>query len=415
MKYKNLIISAPILLTAISIPLYDRLASLAVFIWFLSWVLYRPTRQGLFHCLKHPKKLALLPVLFYLTYLLGMLWTSNKEAGWFDLEIKLSLILFPFLLCNNEKSPLKTEEKGVLLYFAIGCLVSLFLNEVFAILRYSETRDIHEFFYTSFSQNHHPSYLALFFTLGVAILLEMAISRDKINGFSKIVLYTGALILSLGIIQLSSKAGIIGLIMVIIIITIFHSSRAKKTFNSWVFMLVSITMLGSSIFVMKPVLKRFIAAETSLKQESKQTNSKGSTFQRLEVWRSSINVIKEHPFAGVGTGDVKDALLKEYKAHSYEQAYKLKLNSHNQFLQTSIALGIGGLIIFMALLLIAIYNAIRQKNIIFIIFLSLSAFHFLFESMLERQAGLVFFAFFYCFLMIKSKKGYSKRSSPKII
>jgi len=415
MKYKNLIISAPILLTAIFIPLYDRLASLAVFIWVISWVLYRPTRHGLFHCLKHPYKLQLLPVLFYLTYLLGMLWTNNKDAGWFDLEIKLSLILFPVLLCNDGKSSIKIEEKGVLLYFVIGCLISLFLNEFLAVLRFSDTRDINEFFYTSFSKNHHPSYLALFFTLGVAILIEMAISRDKVPGFLKIVLYTGALILSFGIIQLSSKAGIIGLIMVIIIITIFYSSRAKKSFSSWIFMFVSIIILGSSIFLMKPVLKRFIAVETSIKQENKQSNSKGSTFQRLEVWRSSIDIIKEHPFAGVGTGDVKDALLKEYKAHSYEQAYKLKLNSHNQFFQTGIALGIAGLIVFMALLLIAIYNAIRQKNIIFIIFLSLSAFHFLFESMLERQAGLVFFAFFYCFLMIKSKKGYSKRSSPKII
>jgi hypothetical protein len=125
--------------------------------------------------------------------------------------------------------------------------------------------------------------------------------------------------------------------------------------------------------------------------------------QRIELWKSSVQLIKNHPWVGVGTGDaadvfaawlfVQDSLLK-----------KTELRSHNQFLTITIAFGLIGLFIFLFAL---IYPAVKQR--IFGDFLYLSFFLIAFISMLtedtiETQAGVTFFTFFSCLFLFAGKK-----------
>ena len=97
---------------------------------------------------------------------------------------------------------------------------------------------------------------------------------------------------------------------------------------------------------------------------------------------------------GVGTGDVKDVLLQKYQEKGITNAYLLRLNAHNQYLQTTIALGILGLLVVLGCLFLPLYEALRQKNILVFLFILIVAFNLLVESMFERQAGIVFYSFF---------------------
>ena len=77
-----------------------------------------------------------------------------------------------------------------------------------------------------------------------------------------------------------------------------------------------------------------------------------------------------------------------------------KSNAHNQFSDTIIAVGVIGFILYITMLSMPIYLWIKNKKID-ILFLSLTfimAFNSLFESVLERQMGIMFFVFFYFLL-----------------
>jgi hypothetical protein len=125
--------------------------------------------------------------------------------------------------------------------------------------------------------------------------------------------------------------------------------------------------------------------------------------QRIELWKSSVQLIKNHPWVGVGTGDAADV----FAAWLFVQDSLLKktdLRSHNQFLTFTIAFGIIGLFVFLFAL---IYPAVKQR--IFWDFLYLSFFLIAFISMLtedtlETQAGVTFFAFFSCLFLFACKK-----------
>lgn len=75
-------------------------------------------------------------------------------------------------------------------------------------------------------------------------------------------------------------------------------------------------------------------------------------------------------------------------------------NAHNQFSDTIIAVGVIGFILYITMLSMPIYLWIKNKKID-ILFFSLTfimAFNSLFESVLERQMGIMFFVFFYFLL-----------------
>ena len=90
---------------------------------------------------------------------------------------------------------------------------------------------------------------------------------------------------------------------------------------------------------------------------------------------------------GVGTGDVKEELLKEYKKENIPYAIEKSLNAHNQYLQSSVAIGSFGLLVLLLTIFIPVYGAIYPRNWVYVIFLFLIIINLLFESMFERQAG----------------------------
>jgi O-antigen ligase len=105
----------------------------------------------------------------------------------------------------------------------------------------------------------------------------------------------------------------------------------------------------------------------------------------------------------VGTGDVKDHLLEKYREKQLYNALGLELNAHNQYLQTMLALGIIGLLILLLNIVLPALYGMEMKHYLYLIFLILVAFNFLFESMLETQAGVVFYAFFNAYLFAIKK------------
>jgi O-antigen ligase len=79
------------------------------------------------------------------------------------------------------------------------------------------------------------------------------------------------------------------------------------------------------------------------------------------------------------------------------------INVHNQFIETYLGLGLFGLSCLIIMLFSLLYYGIRNKYLLPIMFAVIIFFNFNFESMLNTQAGVFFFAFFFCLSFIKPK------------
>jgi O-antigen ligase len=133
-------------------------------------------------------------------------------------------------------------------------------------------------------------------------------------------------------------------------------------------------------------------------------NSEESTASRIAVWQAALEIISENFMTGTGTGDVKDALIKKYSEKGMSFAREMKLNAHNQFIQTFAAVGVIGFIILLSSFFFTTLYAWKRKKYFYLIFLLLAFVNFTTESMLETQAGVVFYAFFNSVLLFTEEE-----------
>ena len=88
----------------------------------------------------------------------------------------------------------------------------------------------------------------------------------------------------------------------------------------------------------------------------------------------SVFVIKKNLFFGVGTGDVKDELIKGYKYYNFQAGFQKQYNCHNQYLQFFVAFGIIGFFVFIFSIWFVYLSSIKNNwtNLFFLFILSLS-------------------------------------------
>jgi O-antigen ligase len=108
----------------------------------------------------------------------------------------------------------------------------------------------------------------------------------------------------------------------------------------------------------------------------------------------SISIVKDHPLLGVGTGDIKDELIKLYKKEGYPILVKRQYNSHNQYLQTAAALGIPTLIVLLLMFISPLLVRWRRLHFLAVFLSIIVGVACLTESVLEVQAGVIFYTFF---------------------
>ena len=130
----------------------------------------------------------------------------------------------------------------------------------------------------------------------------------------------------------------------------------------------------------------------------------GSTLlQRFSYWSTGLDIIKQHWFIGVGTGDVQDAFDLEYVKHSSLLTDNNRLRSHQTYLTSFLTFGFFGLF----LLLFGIYywmKSCREQNeIIAFILMGVLTFSFFFEDTLETHSGVSLFGFVLALFLIKRK------------
>jgi O-antigen ligase len=121
---------------------------------------------------------------------------------------------------------------------------------------------------------------------------------------------------------------------------------------------------------------------------------------RYTIWDTSWEAAKENLPFGVGSGDIKDVLKSKYSERSLPYFNKREYNTHNQYLQILLAVGIPGILLFVSGLFYTLYVSMQKRCFLYLVFMLIIAINLLTESMLERQSGVVFYAIFNAFLCL---------------
>jgi O-antigen ligase len=347
-------------------------------------------------------------IIFYMLYVAGLIYTTDINRGIFDLEVKLSLIVFPLIFIFMGKNVLDKDKINTIKFAFVagtlaGSLICLFHALYFSYCNYF-TFD--NFMYTRLSYAFHPSYFAMFLNLSIIILFIYLINywtqikMKKKLGMCFIILY-----LFIFIIFLNSKAGIIITVFTLFLLLAYLIIIRRKIIFGMIITGLFITVTAIVMVKTPYMMDRFKGFWEVVNPNNNDNIQQGNgTSDRILIWQNSLKVIKENLPFGVGTGDVRSALNQCYTENSFKEGADHNFNSHDQFLQTSVAIGIPGFVILLFFLIYLFAQGIKRRDF-FTIFLIIIIFgNFLVESMLETQAGVVFTAFFIMLADFETRK-----------
>lgn len=372
---------------AFFIPIWKQILPLIAGLLAISYFITGDWKSRLIMLKRSSSMLALIG--FYLFNVIGMIWTQNYDKGWLHLEIKLSLLLFPFIIFA--RPDLSTGHiRFIRRTFIFGSLASALFLISRAFYIFIMTGENH-FSYESFSPYFHPSYLSMYFLLAAFMLYEeFRIIQKPIAQLFPV----GIVILITSIILLSSKINLLILLITLAYFFITAFRKSEKKAPIIIGIAFALTSLAGIIYFVPAISERVTTAINVIKSDTEvDANAIESTSARLLIWESALDLIKENPM-GVGVGDVNIELTKQYQKNHFSAIESKQLNAHNQFLQTTVALGYIGLVLLLLVFLVPLRDGILQNNRCLVFFIALFFINALVEGVLETQTGILFFAFF---------------------
>lgn len=330
-------------------------------------------------------------ILFFLAHAIAYFFSVNKKEALFSVELKLSFLILPILFFISD---FDNKSKNKLLFsFVIASLLSAFICIINSLFFFSKNNEL--LTYNNFCLFMHPSYFSMYLCFSIIILLLRFNDLNFLN-HQKSIVGISIFILLLGVFFAASKMGILTFLILIPIVMLYIFWKNKN--YKLIFISVLFFTIGSLFFFLSDSIaaarfrSSFKFLSSSVSNIDKSTSESNAV--RVLVWNQSIQLMKEKPILGYTPGDVNDNLYVSYKENELTGALENKLNAHNQFLQTSLGIGVIGLLLLVSLILLTVYNGIKENNMLLVFFAILIFFNFSVESMLQTSAGTLFFVFF---------------------
>ncbi|MBQ0735318.1 O-antigen ligase family protein [Aquimarina celericrescens] len=338
-------------------------------------------------------KVYILFFLIFLIRLLSLFYTTNMHSGGRAIERSLSLLIFPLVFMVNKPILLNRTFLFKTLNIAtlVACLFCLLNNYYYFV-----TNNISVKWWLDWKYNNHhlSSYLDFgpnYFSLVIVINLA-GMYFYKYNSFrSKILWSISYCIQFIFLLLLSSRSLILFFVLsttIIFLYKMYNKYKIKGIIMTTVFLVFG-TLVALSIPVVK---QRFNKTYLELVSDNKAETKVGGFVNRIQKVKSAIHILKENYLLGVGIGDVKDELKKEYIKIDFQEGINLSFDAHNQYLQSYLASGILGFISYLLILLAIGYNFILDKKYFFLFIVCIYAYFSLFESLIETHKGIVLFS-----------------------
>jgi hypothetical protein len=131
--------------------------------------------------------------------------------------------------------------------------------------------------------------------------------------------------------------------------------------------------------------------------EAKDPNGH-SLLQRIAYWKTAWAVINDHPWIGVGIGDIDKQLNIKYEEIGTQLNPENRNRSHNMYLTTWMGIGVLGFILLLACIVYFGWIGFKEHHLVLLAFSIIVFFTMCLEDSLETQAGASFFGFFIAIL-----------------
>lgn len=346
------------------------------------------------------RKFMLIPSLYGILVLIGMLYTANFRTGLGHLERSAFTAVLPALFLIRQPSKRQIEialDIVVLTTIAICtyCLIVAFwkVHETGSLINVDKLTDREYYYFLNYELTEPsgliPIYLSLFVTISIAILLVRTIVEQKYSSWTVVAIF----VLHAFLFLIFALSGIVATVAVWTLISIHSFCRASVSERirlTFVYIIVG-GGLVVSLYAIEPLRDRF-ASKTNYSFNNVHVSHWNTVTIRLAIWECAMDLIDETPVFGFGTGDADEALAAMYERKDFGLGVMLRFNPHNQYLQSYFMFGLAGLAVAVMLIVMPAVVAFKDGNWLLFFLVVIFGLGFLTECLFAKQKGTVLFS-----------------------
>ena len=297
-------------------------------------------------------KLALVSAGFFCVHLLGLIWTEDIIWGLIMTKKMLPFFfILPIFLTISKKENYK--------YYLYAFLIAIAISELFSYLIWFE---IIEPFGSATLANPTPimghiSYNP-FLAFAIYLVLHQLFFEKNLSRLLRTVLTFFVLTMIINMFITAGRAGQVMFFasLAVLIFQYFRNSQFKATVVSIV-LLSFVILLGYNL---SPLFKNRIQ-QISYDLAKFTTNPNTSIGHRIVFTKNTLEMIKNNPLVGVGTGDFPIEYEKINLVNS--PAVKSTVQPHNMYLYVQSQLGIIGLVSLLWIFFTQVKIALASNNL----------------------------------------------------
>lgn len=343
--------------------------------------------------------------LFYFWQVTSLFYTNDLRLGWSNAFGRLSIFVFPLIL-YNPVDKIRINVFKLLRIFALSTAVYTITCFGYALYRSlsfqgglwifnphpPEFEWLNYFYGPELAYSIHPSYLAMFVLISVFISFESWYEHSIKTKFRFGWIILGILLLG-SVYFISSRASILAGLIMIPFYALNKIIKYRKSRFIWIIVVI--------VFIISlPLIRNNDRVNYFLRGFlNKDKINLRDQDERIIVWESALKIVKNNLIVGVGIGDVQSELVNELVSSGEDKLARQRLNAHNQFLEVLLEGGVIGFSIFLSVLGFMTFIAIKEKNLLYGLFILMMFVFFMFESILNRLAGVSFFSLFSIILL----------------
>lgn len=329
--------------------------------------------------------------ILFICQLIGLLYTENLSFGIKKVIMQIPILFLPATILTEKIN--KNYFKKLLCYFKYWTVV-LFLGLIIRHV-YIDQRQLSTFVLHTITDRLGISQFYVVFILLIPIITALKSILNKKYILVNIILLCFFVFCMF---LLGNKTSLLFLFFIIS----FFLYKQKTLIDSLLkrtIIVLSVVTLFICIYNI-PWLKNRIDVlvrtidfdiETIITKNS-VTLTKNTLEHRVLINYIALKEFKNNFPFGVGTGDYQDLLDSNYKKINFKQGLNQRLNNHNQYVSEILKTGVLGGFVFFSIICLMIKSTDVNKQYYTILALSF-AIGCIFESYLDRQHGVVIFAF----------------------
>lgn len=328
-------------------------------------------------------------VAYWLMLLASTLYSADLPTAKQLLILKGTLLIFPLAVLLTDTSWLGTKQLRWLGYaLTLSLLGSFLYHGGVGVGELLDGKSVSSVLNTDFDERHH-AYSALYIVAAMLFVYHELYSRwSSLAGWWRGLLLAAEAVFIVYVTIVNSRAGELAMYAVELFIVLhFALTRRRWLQAGGLALLLAGVTVGAGLLIHGD------------ENRIAETISDVSGDVRIEIYKNDLDAAMESPIRGHGAGDYHGELKKKYDENNFEAGKKASFNAHNQYLETVLSIGFIGLATMLLWLLWPLWMAwrgLRKGHVagsVFWLVLMLTfclAFSFMFESMLERQMGLLF-------------------------